>query len=528
MSNADKVEPISQTQLEFLEESVSGWFAAMTDEIYDYYETERGLTYQTVARFRLGVVDTPPPGRDYLQDWLSIPYLGYDGAPWKVRFRRPPWSDSDAKYLDLPGWGPRMFNVRALHEAVVESDEIHVAEGECFRGDAEVLTPSGWVRLDKLEQGVPVAQYEMTGQLNFVKPLAYVKREFSGDLIERSNSQRYYSLTTPGHRVPAFGGRRDPFRFVTAEDGAPGGSRLHIPRAGVMDGPGIPLLDDEIRLLLAISADAAIDQRKRGDQYIRFGLTRQRKIERLRKLWANLGIEAHDKASPTRANLQSMCFTMPEHLVAFKLLPNEWLTLATAEQREMILKELRQWDGNGVPQRNQEEYSSKYRHNADWVQTLAHTAGRVSTVMPRSNRWGDWFKVSILHSKTSTDWQSIQEAEHIPHDGLVYCVQVPSSALLVRMNGSVSVSGNCDAMTLEQLGLHAVAIPGVKAWKSYHRRMLAGFSRVYVWADPDEAGQDLADTITNAMRQARQVRLTADVNDTYMQGGADALWDALN
>ena len=212
----DKIEPISETQLEFLEESVSGWFAAMTDEVFDYYQEERGLDYQTVARFRLGVVDTPPPGRDYLQGWLSIPYLGYDGAPWKVRFRRPPWSDSDAKYLDLPGWGPRMFNVRALHEAVVESDSISVCEGEY------------------------------------------------------------------------------------------------------------------------------------------------------------------------------------------------------------------------------------------------------------------------------------------------------------------------DAMILEQLGLHAVAIPGVKAWKSYHRRMLAGFSRVMVWADPDGPGQDLADVITGAMRQAKQVHLTADVNETYLQGGPDALWDALN
>ena len=135
-----KIEPISDTQLEWLEESVSSWSTALTDEVFDYYTEERGLEYETVAKFRLGVVDTPPPGRDYLQGWLSIPYLGSDGAPWKVRFRRPPRSNSEAKYLDLPNWGPRMFNVRAIHEAVVGSDSISVCEGEY---DAMILEQIG-------------------------------------------------------------------------------------------------------------------------------------------------------------------------------------------------------------------------------------------------------------------------------------------------------------------------------------------------------------------------------------------------
>ncbi|MEU5403692.1 toprim domain-containing protein [Streptomyces sp. NPDC005963] len=83
--------------------------------------------------------------------------------------------------------------------------------------------------------------------------------------------------------------------------------------------------------------------------------------------------------------------------------------------------------------------------------------------------------------------------------------------------------GELDAIILNKLGLPAVAIPGANMWFGRHRRMLAGFSRVWVWADPDDAGAELASKITRALRSAKSVRLRADVTDTYLAEGADAL-----
>lgn len=84
--------------------------------------------------------------------------------------------------------------------------------------------------------------------------------------------------------------------------------------------------------------------------------------------------------------------------------------------------------------------------------------------------------------------------------------------------------GEFDAMILTKVGLHAVAIPGVNAWKNHHRRMLAGFSRVWVWADPDDAGADFSQRLTRAMRQAKGVRLrVGDVTEEYLAGGASTL-----
>lgn len=83
--------------------------------------------------------------------------------------------------------------------------------------------------------------------------------------------------------------------------------------------------------------------------------------------------------------------------------------------------------------------------------------------------------------------------------------------------------GELDAVILNKIGLPAVAIPGANMWFGRHRRMLAGFNRVWTWADPDDAGAELTGKITRALRSAKAVRLKADVTDTYMAHGAEHL-----
>jgi len=85
--------------------------------------------------------------------------------------------------------------------------------------------------------------------------------------------------------------------------------------------------------------------------------------------------------------------------------------------------------------------------------------------------------------------------------------------------------GEFDAMILTKVGLPAVAIPGAHGWQYHHRRMLAGFSRVYVWGDPDDAGAEFVTKVVASMRTARGVGLkVGDVTETYLQGGAEALY----
>lgn len=88
--------------------------------------------------------------------------------------------------------------------------------------------------------------------------------------------------------------------------------------------------------------------------------------------------------------------------------------------------------------------------------------------------------------------------------------------------------GEFDRLILRKIGLHAVGAPGANSWKPRHRRMLAGFSRIWVWGDPDDAGAEFVQRVCRSLKHAKGVYLRqGDVTDTYLAGGARALLDVL-
>ncbi|MGW6745440.1 hypothetical protein ACWGDX_32660 [Streptomyces sp. NPDC055025] len=89
--------------------------------------------------------------------------------------------------------------------------------------------------------------------------------------------------------------------------------------------------------------------------------------------------------------------------------------------------------------------------------------------------------------------------------------------------------GELDRIILRKVGFHAVAIPGAALWLGRHRRMLAGFSKVWVWGDPDDAGAELTNKVCRALRSAKGIRLRdGDVTETYTRGGAEALYGLMS
>ena len=84
--------------------------------------------------------------------------------------------------------------------------------------------------------------------------------------------------------------------------------------------------------------------------------------------------------------------------------------------------------------------------------------------------------------------------------------------------------GEMDTILLNQLGIPAVGIAGAQVWFPHHAKMLAGFSKVLVYGDPDEAGAELVGKIVKALFQAEPVRLKAgDVGETFLAEGPEPL-----
>lgn len=136
----DQLSPLSESQLESLEEATASYEASMTKDAASYLKA-RGLDRDVAVAARLGVVADPMPGHERFRGWLAIPYLDKDGQPLTIRFRCLQQHEhrefGHGKYMSLPDDPPRMFNIGAIHRA---GDEIHVTEGEL---DALVLNKIG-------------------------------------------------------------------------------------------------------------------------------------------------------------------------------------------------------------------------------------------------------------------------------------------------------------------------------------------------------------------------------------------------
>jgi len=125
------LQPLSSTQKASLLAAAQTYRKQLSPELMAYL-AERGLSAETVKEAGFGQVSTALNGHEYLLGRLVIPYIGPKGNIYNLRFRCMEHEDCKAegcnsKYMSLPGFPSRVYNVRALVSA---DDSIHVTEGE--------------------------------------------------------------------------------------------------------------------------------------------------------------------------------------------------------------------------------------------------------------------------------------------------------------------------------------------------------------------------------------------------------------
>jgi len=391
-----------------------------------------------------------------------------------------------------------------------------VTEGQCFPPTAEVLTKKGWIQF-KDYNGESMMQVMDNGVGKFVLPKASIVSDFDGELLRYENQSGYLTETTPDHSIPFIKNNGEWFKRKASEIPANGEK---IPRVCDFSGLGLPFSNDQIALCLAISADGAIDKRKTEGalRYCRLALKRERKIERFIGLLERLDIDF--TTSLDEQDKRFFGFKIPTW-VPGRMLDWEWLPKLSKDQRNFILDELVHWDGNSVVNRNQTQYSSKYLDNAQWVQTLAHTTGRCSSVHKRIKTIDGYdkeytlYQVNILHGKKTSSMQK-PKWEKIPYVGKVYCVQVPSGFFLVRQEGKISVTGNCDAMTAYEIGLRNVfSLPNGASHVDVARmlRYVPDDWEVWIASDMDKAGDLCAEAFFAALGPDRLARVHMPAKD---------------
>lgn len=86
--------------------------------------------------------------------------------------------------------------------------------------------------------------------------------------------------------------------------------------------------------------------------------------------------------------------------------------------------------------------------------------------------------------------------------------------------------GELDSLVLRQIGIPAISIPGAQNWEDWWPNVFEDLSRIYVFADADDAGMKLYERLRDKLNMpVLRVKLPAgeDVNSTYLKYGADAI-----
>lgn len=498
------------------------------------YLLSRGISEATAKKYEI----TTQTGKDNI---LVFPFYADNGDLMFVKYRKTDFDktkDKNKEWCEKDGT-PILFGMKQCNP---DNKTLIITEGQCFDGKAEILTPDGWVRFEEYA-GQDVLQVDENMRGSFVRPKRYIVKRHIGKMVKVEIGGNYETYTTDDHNLVFVDNKN---RVVKKQAIEKISTAYHIPTAINFDSmKHKEWTNDMFALYIAISADGTIDYRKgtgnnkpKTERYVRIAVALQRKAIRLRNILKNLNIEFSDNEDSR--GYHSICFHCPDWLKS-KFLPYWFATKTTVEQKKFIVEEIVEWDGNRVNNRSQYEYTSIIKHNADVVQLIASMCGYMATIMSKQNGGnGNYvksycYKVSILLNKHNVSTQQFESHKIISDvDQRVYCVTVDTGMIIVRQNNKISVTGNCDSLSVADCGFeNALSVPtGAKGftWVSYCWDFVNKFDEIIVFGDYENGHISLLDEIKSRFRRLKikhvreeDYKDCKDANDILRKYGKDQI-----
>jgi len=301
----------------------------------------------------------------------------------------------------------------------------------CLTGDHEVLTTSGWKRLDDWCGGEIACWSPVAEQISFQKA-TQVQFDYTGPIYS-IESQRCSQVSTPDHRM-AHWSKAGNWEADTVERLSP--RRFAIPFTGRRQ-INSSLEHFELRILIMTQADGHYTR----DGDLRFHFSKQRKVERCKSLLRKAGIVFSISKREKSTVIMIKSRMIPLWLRAFRDKTfNMWLL---DESADVVFDELEMWDAYRCGP-NSIQYSTTNKQNADIIQAFAHLSGRAATVIKKcrhDEKWQDAYVVNIWLNPLGRH-EIREKPEKVSYCGTVYCAETPTGYFVVRRNGKVWITGN--------------------------------------------------------------------------------------
>lgn len=318
----------------------------------------------------------------------------------------------------------------------------------CVPGDVEVLTPTGWVRLDQWAGG-DIAQVEAE-TLNIF--FAHADRHEQGIVsswVRWASKQGILCDFTPNHDVPHYE-QRGFWRVREAGELLQTGSQVAIPVAGHLTTTP-KYTPAQTRVLCMAQADGwFFTKSASGGEGLKLTFVKRRKIDRAKWVLRQAGIPFNEYTYSARGYSPRTSLT-----IGVRSLPT-WLGSWCKQVREWVLdtdiptfvSEVVHWDGShhsdgGV------KFSSIDEETVEWVVTAASLAGHKATkTKPRKKTTYD--DVHCCHISHASPRRVVHPKKHmsVVHDKKeAFCPVTTTGFWLARSKGKIFVTGNSGRFT---------------------------------------------------------------------------------
>ena len=333
----------------------------------------------------------------------------------------------------------------------------------CVDCDTEFFTGTGWKRIADYQNGDMVLQYNEDGTAELVNPIAYIKKPC--DTLWHMETKYGVDMTVcDEHRIiywsPKGHQHECTIQDITNKQKGNGWTGQFATSFGY-SGIGISLTDEQIRVMCAVICDGSFYSRASNSNRCRFHIKKDRKKERLKKLFDEAGIE-YTEVQSAAEGYKDFYIQAP---IRTKIFDDMWYQ-CNSHQLQVICDEIILWDGSvniskgGVERKR---FSANVKENADFVQFAFTACGyraRITTRDRTEQKYytcGKWYvRKSVEYNVNITSRTMVgiccdNRQSHnktmpiqVPTtDGYKYCFTVPSHMLILRRNGNIFITGNC-------------------------------------------------------------------------------------
>lgn len=433
----------------------------------------------------------------HLQMWTFVPTNGFKDASdylqagksellaKTVQFEKRPYSAqkivkaSDVSLEEIMAPRPEGIYVKEfpglmekIHGFRTREFVMVTAPSGCVDANTEFLTKSGWKKISEYSSTDLVGQYTDRGELQFVKPLQYIKlpcKELNSVKTQLIDMQlcddHTFVYFTRGSNTP----RKMLFSEVMRKHSENSrGFSGQIATTFKYSGTGVDMTEGELRLQVAVMADGRI-VREGANNYTQMRFTKERKYRRLIDLCTQFNLKFKDNGLSGTVRKQYEVIVWPK--CRDKFFDAKYWN-CTSEQLAIICDEVLKWDGCESTQ----QYSSTRPGDADFIQFAFATIGRRSTVGRDSriekytNEYPGVVNINRRGPKAGLCGGSTSKAPIVKvptTDGFKYCFQVPSGMLVLRRNGRIFITGNCGKSTVVSFFSNAFIAEGERVGQIY-------------------------------------------------------------